>query len=46
MFVASPHPRLRRLVQALDGAKTVADGDGYRFRLPDSGQEGRLADFS
>ncbi|WP_113701041.1 hypothetical protein [Nonomuraea lactucae] len=43
--LASPYPRLRRLVQALDGAKTVADGHGYRFRLPRSGQEVRLADL-
>ncbi|WP_327591418.1 hypothetical protein OHA25_60995 (plasmid) [Nonomuraea sp. NBC_00507] len=43
--LASPYPRLRRLVRALDGAKSVADDHGYRFGLPGSRKEVRLADF-
>ncbi|MEU4229577.1 hypothetical protein AB0F17_35215 [Nonomuraea sp. NPDC026600] len=42
--LASPYPRLHRLVEALEGAESVADGHGYRFRQR-GGAEVRLADI-
>jgi hypothetical protein len=32
----SPYPRLHQLLDALNGAETVVDGNGYRFRVPGS----------
>lgn len=44
--LASPYPRLHRLVHALGAAQTVADKQGgYRFRLPGAADEVRLADI-
>ncbi|MFB4317565.1 hypothetical protein [Actinomadura sp. 21ATH] len=42
---ASPYPRLRRLLDALGDAESIADGNGYRFRDPRTGRELRLADI-
>jgi hypothetical protein len=41
----SPYPRLRALLAALDGTTAVADRRGYRFAVPGSGRELRLADI-
>lgn len=44
--LASPYPRLHRLVRALGEAKTVADRQGgYRFRPAGAAGEVRLADI-
>ncbi|WP_431920975.1 hypothetical protein [Nonomuraea jabiensis] len=44
--LASPYPRLHRLVRALGEAKTVADRQGgYRFRPAGAAAEVRLADI-
>jgi hypothetical protein len=44
--LASPYPRLHRLVQALGEAKTIADRQGgYRFRPAGVTGEARLADI-
>lgn len=41
---AAPYPRLHRLLTALDGTEPVADSDGFRFKIPSTGRELRLAD--
>ncbi|SDI43044.1 Arylsulfotransferase (ASST) [Sinosporangium album] len=43
--LASPYPRLHRLIKALDEATSIADGHGYRFRPAGAAAEVRLADI-
>jgi hypothetical protein len=41
----SPYPRLRALLAALDGTKSVADRHGFRFADPVTGKEIWLSDI-
>jgi len=42
----SPYPRLRRLLDALEGMTALVDRCGYRFADPATGRELRLADIA